>query len=264
VFTRTLLLVLALSLLDAQTALQRQPAETVGRLKAEPEPRRKLSRDPLEFVQDLVSPVAARGARAFSELTGSQMTEDAAPVPNSNFRAVNLDGDPDLEYVFTLLHGGITPSSSVVVVDRGADGWYAVGTFRYWWHWNAEDTERMVEVHAPFLLVRDIEGGSGLSETRVKIFRLWQGRLFKTFEAEEEATSGGAGLDRKLQSRIHFREAGFPLGTGLEVRNDETTSSAETRWRPVRRRSCTGYAWVPRSFSFEASAMATREFCQSR
>ena len=95
----------------------------------------------------------------------------------------------------------------------------------------SEDAESIFEVHAPYILIREIEGGGGFSEIKVRIFRLWRHGLYNTFEIEEQASGVGGEMTRVVNNRIRFRFDASPT-PGLEVRKDETVSLAGMARRP--------------------------------
>jgi len=257
-----LLLLSVLSSLQAQLPPVAAPKEEIRAPRGVAEPRRKLSKTPPEYFTDLLSGnPAVRGAALKELLNDREPASSQPPVLDATLRAVQLDDDPDLEFVFTIQLGP-PPGSVVIVADKAPDGWYNAGKFEYWWHWNPDDAEKFVEIHPPFILFRSVEAGAAGNETDAGIYRLWRGQLYKTFSTEKPQDSAATGPARTVDYRIAFRAESFSPWTLLEVRKTETiTPAPPSQAKPVRKRSCLGYEWIPATFSFAVSNRATRSVC---
>jgi hypothetical protein len=184
-------------------------------------------------------------------------------------RSLQLDEDDELEYLF-IIQGGPPPTSILIVANRESGSWYGVGRFDYWWHWNEEEAERLVEVHAPFLLIRETNGGSGISSTVARIYRMHNQRLHKTFEVEESSDSSRYGthpLEVHTMSRdIRIRQNEITPWL-VEVRQTHTIAfidpDKDGDVKPqTTRRSCEGYEWVQGTFSFEPTKRAKSAVCK--
>ena len=261
---RALLLLLPLSFLFGQFVMVTPEKEPVGTPKAKAEPIRKLSRAPQALFEDLLSPTTAVRARALNEMTGSQWTEEDASLSDATLRAVNLDEDPDIEYVFTV-HTTWPEASFVILADHRSDGWYAVGRFVYSYHWNAEDAERFLEVHAPFLLIRSFGGGTGGISTESRVYRLWKGALYETLNFTEHfyvwtARAPGVASEETHRS-IVFHPGGISSETALQVRTETRTTFRSSR-KAETNRSCDGYRWSSATFSFQSNKQATQTLCR--
>jgi hypothetical protein len=226
------------------------------------EPRRGLKRSPQELFRDFFDKDDAVRTRAMNELTGSSL-DGFWPVSDATLRAVDLNEDGRHEYII-LLHSRL--ESDVFVIDGDPGKWQIIGHFNFSHHWNAEDAERLVEVHAPFILIRDFGGGTGVTSSAVRLYRCWKGALYQVFEMTEyahfwEARAPGVASDT-TEVRILFRGESFSEEPVLEVRRTDTTEFIDLR-RPRQKVSCKGYEWAAASFSLQSTARATNALCQS-
>lgn len=195
--------------------------------------------------------------------------EGTATPPDITIRCLNLDEDPEAECVF-ILHLGPSPASIFLVSDHKSDGWYVVGQFGYWWHWKQDDAEHFVELHPPYILVREIGGGTGVAGTDAKVYRLWRGALYKTIGFEERGYAAVYGTSplqtRTVENQIKFCDLNFSPWGGLTLRGWEETSFTNAAGKEVRKavttKSCSAYEWVPATFSFERTTRATKEACR--
>ena len=243
--------------------------EKVGKPRYAAEARRHINRDPPEIFRAMLSINAAVRVTAMNTLFGSAPSESDPPeIPDASLRALQLDDDEDQEFIFTL---HVRATSCVLVVDKGKDGWYVVGDLIYWKYHVPERAETILEVHHPFLLFRSITGGTGFTSTTVEIYRLWQGRLYKTAELPENGFAVAHGTDPvetiTTDNRIVFRYADFSQWTAIEFRREETRSfegevGGKPARKPIVKRSCAGYEWVPATLSFDVTPRATRALCR--
>ena len=66
---------------------------------------------------------------AMNTLFGSALTGSAPPeIPDASLRGLQLDDDEAQEFIFTVHVRG---TSSVLVIDKGKEGWYVVGDLTY-------------------------------------------------------------------------------------------------------------------------------------
>ena len=257
-------------------ALQQAPAsplEIAVKPKAEPEPRRKLPQSPDELYREIMSEDRQTKAAGLSGLLGKDVSSDDIydpQPPRASIQAVQLDEDPDLEYIITLTDQMY--EDCAIVADKSPDGWYAVGRTCEDSGWVPDDSGPMVEVRRAFVILRSFgHGTDGLQETYVGVYRMWKGRLYRTFEhveklhASQLAEPGKPRPDIDTSARIIFHDlASHPE---IEVRAKETTTqvynnTGEPLPPPTTTNSCDGYEWVPATFSFERTDNATKAFCK--
>lgn len=182
-------------------------AERVLKPKFAAEPQRKLGQIPLLTFRDVVSGEPSARTRALGQLLGKDPTEIDMPAPpDTSIRCVNLDEDPESECILQL-NLPFALGSVLLIADRKADGWYIVGQFGYSWHWNADTAVHFAEVRSPYILVRDIGGGTGAATTMLSLYRLWRGSLYKTVSLEESRYTTAYGTTplqtRTTEIRLH-------------------------------------------------------------
>ena len=143
------------------------------------EPRKKLNSDPVTVFQNLLGPSKDSRRVAYQALGWSkEAIDEALPADDARLYAVNLDADAELEYVLIVSAG---PATTVAYVfDQDSQGWWQVGMFDYWWHWNADQAERLIELREIVwygrkdIVVREQNGGTGVAETDLSIYRIYQ------------------------------------------------------------------------------------------
>ena len=241
------------------------PAEKIGKPKASPEPSRKLPKSPIELFSEVTSDDAQTRERGMKDLVDGELEMgDNDRPPQARIEAVQLDDDPELQYVL-VVHNIFPSTSYVIIADKTSDGWHAVGTFEYSYMWDELIASNVVQIQPPFVLVKESTGGSGFFTLTASIYRLWEGRLYKTLELGEHAEDGGHFFHS--DAKIEFRWAGFlPWSEpwiALEVRTDETEIPEDRpNDQPRSTHSCDGYEWVPATFSFVRTARATQALCK--
>ena len=102
------------------------------------------------------------------------------------------------------------------------------------------------------------------------LYRLWNGRLYRTIEILEADYHCVVGTPTSVTAKrsIRFRRERFSPWIALEVRIEHKSEVVELindRWErqeSVDGKSCEGYEWMPSSFSFELTENATQALCQ--
>lgn len=246
------------------------PKEEVAAPRFQAEPQYRISDTPLKLYRDITTGDPTVRARALGNLLGEPESEYMMPQPpDITLRSVNLDDDAEPENLLSLnlLYG----PTILCVADRKSDGWYIVGKLVYWWHWDPATAEHAFELHLPFIVFRETGGGTGLSETTAKIYRLWQGKLYETagIETNLEAFVYGSQppQTKTIEKRITFEDLSFSWWPALRVIGTERIDfQAEGKSKPTRnpivRQRCDAFQWVPQSFSFEKSERAGKELCK--
>ena len=93
------------------------------------EARRRINRDAPEIFRAMLSVNPAVLVSAMNTLFGSALTGSAPPeIPDASLRGLQLDDDEAQEFIFTVHVRG---TSSVLVIDKGKEGWYVVGDLTY-------------------------------------------------------------------------------------------------------------------------------------
>jgi hypothetical protein len=236
----------------------------VGTPVTKPEAHRELNRTPLSLFNDLLSPDGAARARALDELLDTNLGNPSA-VQEATLRAVNSGTDNEPEYILTLRF--VVPLESIVLVmDCVNHRWRVAGQFTYSYVWNAENAEHFIEVHGPFILIRDFGGGTGVVSTMLRLYRFWNGALYRVVELSEHALfwqARGPGVaTESTDATVLFREARFSPEAVLEVRTENRTTFRDAR-TPETKRSCKGYEWQAASFSFRPTARSTSAVCRA-
>ena len=256
-------IVLLLPILSAQD----RPQEQIGTPREAPDPTRPLPKHPLELFNEILSDTREVRERSLVALVGDLLhPTDFAEIPDSQIRAVQLDEDPELEFV--LIFHQVPWASHVLIADKGPQTWNLVGQFHYYWHWDWRTAEKIAEVHSPFVLVRDATGGSCMYQNPASLYRLLNGKLYKTIEILEADYHCVVGTPTSVTTNKHiqFRREHFSPWMAIEVRTEQTTSRFDkSQWieQPsVGGETCEGYEWIPESFTFELTDKATQALCQ--
>ncbi|MFN7919926.1 MAG: hypothetical protein U0Q16_07505 [Bryobacteraceae bacterium] len=116
--------------------------ERAGTPLVKPEPRFRIDSDPRQIFQKLISPAEAERKAAARSL---RWETAETPVPfDARLLLVNLDSDDEQEVIFIL---SASPAATVaLVLDHQREGWWQVGKFDYWWHWDSDQAERLIEL----------------------------------------------------------------------------------------------------------------------
>jgi hypothetical protein len=236
---------------------------------AKPGARRRITSDPLTIFRELLSPSEEERRRAYHAIRWDVDDETSPPV-DARLYATNLDADPDLEYI--LIVRGEFDQSAAYVFDRQQDGWWEVGQFSCWWHCFADQAERLIELREIVwygrkdIIVREQGGGTGLTETTLSIYRLYEGRLYRVFQTTEDRDEGVIGGGSITQHRrIEFPESDPNEPKFLVVHYDkETESDAGEGKKRAETHSCTTYRWDAVKFTFVADKAAVDKLCTPR
>ncbi len=239
------------------------PQERTGNPTAKPEPRRLINSDPISLYRRLVSPSPEDRGEALRLLGHKEI--DASESLTARLYAVHLDSRADLQYI--LIATG-QPARSIAMVFQGKrQEWWAIGDFTYWYHWDANEAERFVELREIVwsgrkeIIVRDHEGGTGMAETTLSIYRMQDGRLYRVFRTLEDGYDSHQGISEYEHRTLEYPEHDWNAPAFLVVRYVKRTEPAEGG-RPVRvTRKCSVFRWDAAGFAFVGDKAATPKLC---
>jgi hypothetical protein len=253
---RTLpILVLLVPLYSQHLAIQHRPEEIPANPSSKPLPRRLVGVDPLTLYRDLTSSSKDERTRALRRL-GDNFSEIEQPE-DTRLYALNLDSDPGLEYV---LEAKAAFAATIAwVFKKGPEGWWMVGEFNYSWHWDPNLAERFVEFREIVrpgrkeIIVRDTAGGSGLAQTRLAIYRMNNGFLYRVFATTEDSFSNviGTGMAEYEHREIEYLEAGLIVRLRKHLEDGPDHKKPETR-------TCSAFTWDAVAFRFVEDASACK------
>lgn len=246
---------------------------------AQPEPTVRVSEDPLTIFQNLIGSSPEQRRQAIVELgwTGDEkFAEDPSFVQNARFYRVNLDDDPEYEAIMTV-DIGFGRSTRALIFKRSNNQWSRVGTFSLDYMWGPDEAEHMLELRniVDFehkdILIRLTSGGSDIQkEVQVYIYRLYQGRLYRTFQTTEEfavrrfPTPGVMMIEDEVH-RLDYPALEQAKGAFIVLHSSKTSMRA-SEWgilEPQRNRiDCLPYRWDPSSYAFIADQRAAARLCQ--
>jgi len=233
-----------------------------------PEVRRRISLDPLTLFRNLLSTSTDDRRSAYRTLRWDQ--DDAASPPTDvRLYATNLDAGPDLEYV--LIVRGQLATAAAYLFDRDKESWWEVGRFYCSWHCFADQAERLIELREIVwygredIIVREQAGGTGVAETTLSIYRMYEGRLYRIFRMIEDrydAPPGGSGTVTQRR-QIEFPESDRASGKFLVVHYRKLTESDTSGRNGTLREthSCIVYRWDAARFMFAEDNSAVSKFC---
>jgi hypothetical protein len=266
---RVAFIALAVSVLASGQSLGIQPRqEPRPNPTSKPLPRRFVGVHPITILSGLLSSSPEQRKQALQQL--GDLYTDATERIDASLRAVNLDADPELEYV--LIAKGFPTGSTAYVFDRDEEGWWVTGEFSYWWHWDANEAERFLELREIVrygrkdIIVRDTEGGTGLKVTELSIYRLNNGLLYRVFQTTEDREDWVVGTNRT--DYVH-RVIEFPDpdkdGNVFLVSRYQKRSEFSPRTRPDRKiGSCSAFRWDANAFVFVEDKTAAATLCRAR
>lgn len=245
----------------------------LGQPLVPPEPKRKLAKPPLQLFNELVSGAPEARLRSLRGLFGADIEDyEADYIDSAQIRSSQLDDDSESEFMI-ILHITSPPRTRILIADSEGKEWYAVGVFEYWYFWSAEQAEKIAEVSLPLILVRDSWGGTGLSGMTARVYRLWKGQLYNTFEIDEWSkvfTHGSHPPETThIKREIELREIEvekFLYSKAIRVNTDEKHTFADvdtgkTLRPPIVKQTCEGYQWLPQPFAFRVTQTATKALC---
>jgi hypothetical protein len=239
------------------------PQERAGNPTAKPEPRRLINSDPISLYRRLVSPSPEDRGEALRLLGHKEI--DASESLTARLYAVHLDRRAELEYI--LLVAGWPAGTIATVLYQNGKAWWAIGDFTYWLYWDANEAERFVELREIVwdgrkeIIVRDHEGGTGISETWLSIYRMQDGRLYRVFRTLEDGYDSHQGISEYEHRTLEYPEHYLEAPAFLVTRYVKRTEPAEGG-RPVRvTRKCSVFRWDAAGFAFVEDKIATPKLC---
>jgi hypothetical protein len=245
--------------------------EKVGTPASKPEPRKRIADDPRRIFQRLISKTAADRQSAAKQL-GWDSAEFSQP-DDARLFLTNLDSDEEQEVIIVYSFSGSPPGTVALVFDRQKDGWMQVGSFGYWWHWDSNQAEKLIELREIVsyrrkdILVRTRNGGTGVAETELAIFRMHDGKLYRVFRAVEDSYNTFSGSIVEDERAITY-PGEYSSDSYIVVRHTRTKRPLEEdskrSVRPRPRVSCTAFRWTPQRFTFLADKDASARFCADR
>lgn len=145
--------------------------------------------------------------------------------------------------------------------------WWVIGDFKYWWHWDPNEAEQFIELREIVwygrkeIMVRDHEGGSGMAETTLSIYRMQDERLYRVFRTLEDGSYSNGGTSEYEHRTLEYPEHGLEAPAFLVARYVKRTEPAEGG-RPVRvMRKCSVFRWDAAGFAFVGDKAATPKLC---
>jgi hypothetical protein len=255
------ILAFLMPLLSQDLAIQHMPEEVLANPSSKPLPRRLMGVDPLTLYRDLMSSSKDERTRTLRRL-GDNFSEIEQPE-DTRLYALNLDSDPDLEYV---LEAKVAFAATIAwVFKKGPEGWWMVGTFNYSWHWDPNQAERFIEFREIVtygrkeIIVRDTGGGTGLAETRLAIYRMNNGFLYRVFETTEDRFSNviGTGMTEYEHRDIEYLEAGLIVRLRKHLEDGPDHKKPEIR-------TCSAFTWDAVSFRFAEDKAAAATACKKQ
>jgi hypothetical protein len=243
--------------------------ERAGTPASKPEARNRVGDDPRRIFQKLTSTLEAERRTAAQQL--SWPTSEVPEPFDARLLLVNLDADDEKEVIFVL--SGSPLATVALVFDRQKEGWWRVGEFSYWWHWDANQAERFIELREIVkygrkdIIVREQYGGTGVATTQLSIYRLHSGRLYRVFVAAEDEYHYiyGSGATVTDTRRVEFPEADSSGQRFLVVYHRSTTEpDIPTKRNPITSKSqCSAYRWDANRFTFVLDGPAASGHCKT-
>jgi len=276
-------IVRALTILTAAVAASAQylsveiPAQPAAFPVRRPEPRSRVTEDPSVILQNLIGSSSANRRRALLDLGWKEevkYAEDPTLIGDARFYRVNLDDDLEMEAILTLQVG--RDRTRVLIFKKSESQWWRIGDFMLSYMWTANSAERMLELREIVgfdhkdIIIRVTAGGSDIQkEIELNMYRLYKGRLYRTFETTEEFAlrrySDAGEMIEDERNDIYYPEP--PQGKDAYIvvrRSKQTMPSSE--WgvleRPQEIVDCIPYRWDPIKYLFFADRSASGRFCQ--
>lgn len=197
-------------------------------------------------------------------------------IGDARFYRVNLDDDPEMEAILMLNVG--YRDTSVLIFKKSEARWWCVGVFSLWYMWTSDDAGRMLELRSIVdfdskdIVIRTTAGGSDIQkEIELNIYRLYRGRLYRTFGLTEEFAlrkfpSVEAMMIDDDRHLISYPEPKQGEDRYIVVRRSRQSVPA-SEWdvveRPPKIIDCVPYRWNPVKYLFIADRSASPRFCTS-
>jgi hypothetical protein len=207
------------------------------------------------------------------KLLGWQTSERDPKPRDARIQLTNLDADEELEIIFVL--SGVPTTTVVAVFNRDQTGtWFQVGEFTYWWRWNSEAAERLLELRelvdsgTKDILIRIPNGGSDGLMRELSIYRLRPDgqlrRVFRSTELEIHGDSCCSGWTTETRRQVLFPgrfEAGSARYLAVRQFSARYPQQQETnKWRSL---GCYAYRWDANQFGFVLDRTpAATEYCR--
>ncbi len=241
--------------------------EPLANPAAKPEAHHRIQSDPLTLLRNLLGSSTDERRRAYRALRWDQ-DDETSPPADVRLYATNLDSDSDLEYIL-MIRG--TSEAAAYVFDKDSEGWWQIGQFYCSWHCVADQAERLIELREIVwygrkdIIVREQGGGTGLAETTLSIYRMYDGRLYHIFQTVEDrydAPIGGSGTVTQHR-QFEFPESDPNSGKFLVVHyrklSEPDTGNGNGKVRETH--SCTVYRWDAARFTFAEDVAAVNKLC---
>ena len=228
--------------------------------------------------QNLTGSSSANRRRALLDLgwkEEAESAEDPNVIGDGRFYRVNLDDDPEMEAILTLKTG--SDRARIVILKKSGGQWWQVGRFYLTDIWTASDAQLMLEIRnivdfdSKEILIREKGKGSDIQkEIELAVYRLYAGRLYRTFQITEEFALrrySEAGVDTIEDERneIFYPEPVQGQGAYLVVNRSEQ-NIPWSDWgvidRPRNVVGCIPYRWDPIKYLFVADRSASSKFCR--
>ena len=242
------------------------PQERIGNPNSKPEPRRLIATDPVSLYHRLLSTSFEDRKNAFRLLAHEEI--DAGDPVEARLYAVNLDSDSDLEYILVAT-GHSLPRTIAIVFDKTGEVWWVVGDFSYWWHWEANKAEQLIELREIVhygrkeIIVRDWGGGTGIAETWLSIYAMHNGSLYRIFRTLEDRFRFvvGAGTPEYEHRTLEYPDHDANSPALLVARHLKRIEPAQKGVAIRANRDCSVFRWDPAAFIFVESKAAMPSLC---
>lgn len=247
---------------------------------AQPEATVRVSEDPLTAFQKLIGSSSEQRCQAIFELgwTGDEkFAEDRSFVRNARFYRVNLDDDPEYEAIMTV-DIGFPLSTRALIFKRSRNQWLRVGNFVLDYMWGPDQAERMLELRniVDFeykdIIIRLTGGGTDIQKAvQLSIYRLYQGRLYRTFQTTEEFAvrrfpGPGVMMIEDEVHRLDYPDLDQAKGAFIVLHGSKTLVRA-SEWGILEpqpnRIDCLPYRWEPSRYTFVEDQNAAARLCQA-
>jgi hypothetical protein len=258
----------ALTVSGQNLAIAPMPQERIGNPTSKPEPRRPIATDPVSLYQRLLSAAPEDRKDAYRLLAHEEM--DASEPAEARLYAVNLDSDSDLEYLLVAT-AHFPPRTIAVVFDKDGKSWAVIGDFSYWWHWDANEAERLIELREIVhygrkeIIVRDWGGGTGVAETSLSIYRMQNGALYRVFRTLEDGFHFivGAGTSEYEHDTLEYPDHDWNAPALLVARHLKRIEPARKGAAIRVSQDCSIFRWDATAFLFVENKAAMPSLCSN-